>query len=399
MHRYWRLGLALLLGKIAYLGIICLAVQLWPDLDGANADRVREVWFPTESTPRYSGLARHFATWDSEHYLYLSTAGYSPDARSIAFYPLWPLLIRGGAAVTGASGLVAGLVLANVLSLLGWLLFHHVTSSRLGERSANLALALLLAFPGSLFFQFGYSESLFFLLLMTLWWGMERNRYQVAWCAGFLAPLARGVGVFGVIPICWHWTVDQRRTRLARRAVSIAERSHEPHTEGTSGSGSTLLLAAPLIGWGTYLCLMWLWTGSPFAGLDAQRYWGAHAIGNLWDVSKFIAGFFRYSEWHAFSGSLLDRLAFLLLLNAIPSLWRVGKDLLVWVYALGVIPAMSGTFVSFVRFEACAFPVFIGWAVMLLGWRGRWPAAVFLIVNVLLHGVLLWQFVNFRWAG
>lgn len=399
MPCYWRLGLALLAVKVASVAAICFAAWLWPNFDGLAAAQIRETWFPSGRAETYSGWARHFATWDAQHYLYLSQEGYSPDAPSVAFYPLWPLLIRATTASTGLPGVIAGVLLANLLSLAGWLLFHWVTAKRFGARTANLALVLLIAFPGSLFYQFTYSESLFFLSIMVLWWALEQGRYDVAWVAGFAAPLIRGVGVFTLCPIVWHWLMTQPWAWLDRWGGLAADRRRVREDHPHPRWGSTLLISAPLLGWGAYLLLMWIWTGSPFAGMKAQRYWGVHAIDNLWDIPKFVVSLFQFSTWHGFTGSLLDRLAFLFLLKAIPSLWRAGKDLLVWVYALGIVPAMSGTFVSFVRFESCAFPVFLGWAVLLLGLRARWPRVVLVTASASVQGLLLWRFVNFQWAG
>ena len=38
--------------------------------------------------------------WDAFHYLHLAREGYTPNHRSNAFYPLWPLLIRLGSFFT-----------------------------------------------------------------------------------------------------------------------------------------------------------------------------------------------------------------------------------------------------------------------------------------------------------
>ena len=172
--------------------------------------------------------------------------------------------------------------------------------------------------------------------------------------------------------------------------------------EGGFASGAwrqTALLATPLLGWATYLGLMWFWTGNPFEGMQAQKYWGAHSISNLWNAPKFIAGFFQPTTWHGFTGSALDRCAFLFLLYCLPLIWRLGKDMLVWAYVLGILPAMSGTFTSFTRFESCAFPLFIAVAVFFGGRKSRWPLGIFFACSAMLHVVLLWRFDNFRWAG
>ena len=194
--------------------------------------------------------------------------------------------------------------------------------------------------------------------------------------------------------------------------LGATETTSQPATrdssaEGEGGVGSDAaspyrpwwLLAAPLLGWGIYLALMWYWTGNPFEGFAAQKSWGVHSIGNLVNVPKFVFGFFTPTAWHEFTGSLLDRCLFLVLLWCLPVLWRLDKGLLVWTYVLGILPAMSGTFTSYTRFASCVFPVFIALGVFLERREWRWLRYGLLAVFLLLHIVLVWRFVNFRWAG
>ncbi len=386
-------------------------------------------------------FASHFATWDAAHYLYLSEVGYHHDVPSCAFYPLWPLLVRWCAPLAGGSHLIAGLVLSNLFSLAAWAIFYQRVRRRWGKSVAGWALVFLVVFPGSLFFQFLYSESLFFLLVMLLWWGLEERRWGLAWGAALLLPLTRAVGVFAVLPIGWEaaregigsrvWGLGSgelqgsTESRPTGTAVGSAAASPYQETGGASRYRVWRLLAAPVIGWGVYLALMWHWTGHPFEGFAAQKSWGVHSVWNLVNVPKFVVGFFNPTEWHEFTGSLLDRCVFVVLLYTLPVLWRLDKGLLVWTYWLGILPAMSGTFTSYTRFASCAFPVFIALGAFFGAERRErkteptpathtappaslvsrpWPLVPGLKWALLagfaaLHIVLVWRFVNFRWAG
>lgn len=160
-----------------------------------------------------------------------------------------------------------------------------------------------------------------------------------------------------------------------------------------------LLLAAPFAGWTAYLALMAHWTGNPLEGIEAQQHWAVHSVSNLWDLAKFIVGFWTPTDWHAFRGSLLDRLSFVLVLYFLPMVWRLDKDLVVWVYVLGILPAMSGTFTSYTRFASCVFPLFIALGVFLARPDRKLSRWAMVAIFAPLHAVLLWRFVNFRWAG
>ncbi len=396
VQKFQRIIQWLIVVKVSYMAILCFALELWPD----EEDFDQAMRWPREGTPLFTS---HLATWDGAHYLYLSEVGYEKGAPSCAFYPLWPLAIRACSVLTGGSHLVAGLVLANVFALGAWCIFYDITVRRFGETVASWALVLLIAFPGSLFYQFIYSESLFLLLAMLLWLGMERNCYPLAWIAAFLLPLTRGVGVFSVLPIGWHWLMRRRwnwldRWRWLGRERQRMRSDRFGHRLGARWA-STALLVAPVLGWVMYLGLMWMWTGNSFEGIEAQKYWDVHSVRNLWNLPKFGIGLFEATAFHEFRGSVLDRCLFMLVLYCVPVIWQLGKDMVVWTYVLGILPAMSGTFTSFTRFESCLFPLFIALAAFFTSLKRSWPLWTFVGMSAVLHVILLWRFVNFRWAG
>jgi hypothetical protein len=202
---------------------------------------------------------------------------------------------------------------------------------------------------------------------------------------------------------------QDRPGSVTRRGLGGFGESLLGHLSEGTAQGSTGVLPhrawawwlpfTPLGGLGCYMGLMWHWAGSPFEGFAAQQYWGVHSISNLWNMPKFVIGLFNPTTWHEFTGSLMDRCVFILLLYCLPVIWRLGKDLFVWTLVLGVVPAMSGTFTSFTRFASCVLPMFIALAVLLSKPERRWLRFTTVTVFAGLHVVLLWRFVNFRWAG
>lgn len=386
--------------KIVYISLISLAVAFWSDYDQIKARNINARWFqsapgpwPTEES---NSFTRHFGTWDAEHYLFLSHFGYLQGVKSCAFYPLWPLAIRATSLLTGGVRWCAGMILANVFSAIAWAMFYHLTMNRYGKSVAFWAVVLLITFPGSLFYQFIYSESLFFLLVMLLWYGLEKEEFGLVRVAAFLLPLTRAVGFFVFIPLAWSWIQNQpwavrrRGTESARSGTEIdSSQSRIPRD----------LILAPFFGLGTYFSLMWIWTGNLFEGFEAQGNWGVHSIGHLWNFPFFLVHLFQPTTWHDFAGSFLDRTVFLLLAASLPLIWKLGIDFFLWTYVLGILPAMSGTLTSFTRFASCVFPLFIALAIYLSSRKRSAPLVAFIALNLAIHMVLVWRFVNFRWAG
>lgn len=401
----------LLVFKVCYLLCLVSAVLLCPvGQDTKMFHSKRQRWTAAGQLTFDS----HFTSWDAEHYLYLSERGYKAESPATAFYPLWPLLVRFFSIITGGSQVLAGMVLSNLISLAGLVVFGRMVAKRFGESTAWRAVAFLVLFPGALFFQFIYSESLFFLLLMLLWFGLEEDRFWLALVAGALLPLTRAVGILCFFPILLHLVIQSppnwiirwnRRSRWGSWIIRLfdKERNRAPDADTGMASPSEAahywLLVAPLWGWSLYFLLMWKWTGNPFEGFEAQKYWGIQSMGNLIDLPKFVIGLLNPTVWHEIVGSVLDRCVFVFVLWWLPLIWRLDKVWFAWAVVLGVVPAMSGTFCSYTRFASVVFPLFIAMAVFLGKPERKWSRRLILMVFAILHLTLLWRFVTYRWAG
>ena len=84
---------------------------------------------------------------------------------SLAFYPLWPFLIRLSAPLFGGNFTLAALVLANAFSVAALVLLHRLVARRFDENVANRTLMLIIAFPGALFLCFPYNRIAFSVVL------------------------------------------------------------------------------------------------------------------------------------------------------------------------------------------------------------------------------------------
>lgn len=397
--------------KVSYWAMLIIALKHWGSLNLFYG----LIW-PDGERPTFLS---HFASYDGSYYLSICETGYHAGSRTSAFYPLWPITIRLASCLAGDGYLVVGLVLANIFSLLSWFFFYWIVSLRLGSRTAKLALLFLIAFPGSLFYQFIYSESLFFFLMMALWWGLEYKRYDLAFGMAVLLPLTRPIGIFCFLPIFYHiltisppgwlkcrlkWYLFLTKTAFVPQAQKTIMQSSLAFSRQKDDNPDIIfrewwLLLAPFFGWFIYLLLMLLLTGNPFDGFAAQNYWGVNSISNLWNVPKFVFTWFNPNTWCGYQGSFLNRFIFTLVVYCIPLLWKLDKSLLVWLYFLGILPAMSGMFTSSTRYLSVAFPFFIALGVYFEPTKRRWFQYCLLGVFAIIHIMLVWQYVNFYWAN
>ena len=357
--------------KVGFFAFVFAMLLLWPAMDVAEFHNVMQRW-PREGGPTFGS---HLATWDAPHFLFLSEVGYVPGVTSCAFYPLWPFLIRAGSWLTWGNHLVAGLILANLFSFVGILLFHKLVWVRFDKSLADWSVVFFLAAPGALFLQFIYSEPLFFLLLMAFCLALHRERYDWIGFAGFCLPLTRAVGIFCVVPLLWH-LVNRRR----------AGRDY-------------LSLAGPVAGYGCYFLVMAVLTGNPLEGFDAQKHWNVNSFWHVFEPLGFLEALFSPAYVHWYTGSLLDRVVFLGLMALLPAVWRLDKEWFLWTAMLGVLPAMISHFVSFTRYVQMAFPAFVVMAFLFKDPRLRVWRWLVLGIFASLHLILLVRHINFRWAG
>ncbi|MEU6574920.1 hypothetical protein [Streptomyces sp. NPDC046805] len=139
--------------------------------------------------------------WDAQWYLgiadhgYAHTLGTAHNSNSLAFFPLYPLLVKAVAAVTPGTPASAGLGIAVVASLAAaWGVF--AVGERLhGQRVGVLLTVLWAALPVGLVQWMGYTESLFTALTAWALYAVLGRRWIWAGTAASLAGLTRPTGV------------------------------------------------------------------------------------------------------------------------------------------------------------------------------------------------------------
>lgn len=247
-------------------------------------------------------------------------------------------------------------------------------------------------------------ESLFLLLVLLYWRAIEQRSIGTLLVIGFLLPFVRPIGILCVLPLVYAVISRSTAARPARfrtvfRKLLTRQTNDKAQYVVPRPPVPVWLVLAPLAGWLCYLWLMKLWTGNALVAFHAERCWGVESVSNLFNIPKFITGFFTVDGWNPPIGSFQDRAVFIVMVYCIPLLWSFDRDLVVWVLAIGIIPAASGTFVSFTRFASVVFPIFISVAMFFKTGRRLWCAAIILLIFALIQAILAWQLVNFEWAG
>jgi hypothetical protein len=201
------------------------------------------------------GLAR---IWDGIYYLQIAQHGY-PTALThnvssvVAFFPLYPLLVR---LVMAALGDMA--VAATAVSLLtgasACLAVGALARRRAGTEAGVRAGWLVALAPGAAFLSTAYAEGLAISLCALAILMLDERRWVAAGAWGALATLTSPLALPVVVTAAWA------AYRSRRRAAWVAA--------GLSASG-----------FASYCVFLWVHVGTPWAWFDAERTgWGQHHV-------------------------------------------------------------------------------------------------------------------------
>lgn len=165
---------------------------------------------PHECVPHLKDCLLSWDAWDVGVFVDIAHGGYAhrpPSKDNLsAFFPLWPLLMHifGGFFSNSFTSLFfTGLVLANVCFYFGLVLLYYLVRIQFGPLVARDTLFFLAMGPYALFFFIGYSESLFLLVCLAMFFFLYRGRSLDWWLAGlcgFLAALTRPTGIMLTVP-------------------------------------------------------------------------------------------------------------------------------------------------------------------------------------------------------
>jgi hypothetical protein len=352
----------------------------------ANALIVPSPLKPAMRVPMAWGdkLFETLAVWDSAWYLDIARRGYvfDPDGQSsVAFFPLYPLLIRAGAVPFGGSETAlwtSAVVVSWVAFLAALTALHRLTERMAGsEEAARRAVLYTAVFPVSFYFFRIYTEALFLLWTVLAVLAAVEARWGRAGAFGALAALTRPNGVLIVLPLlvlACGGRPDRRM--LGRRLLALVP--------------IPLALAA-------YSVYVWTLAGSPLAWLDAQAQW-AYSLGHLpyRHVLNVLVSIEDNGFFGMFAASSTAAIEFfyvlvaLLFLGLVPAIGTTfGPALGLYVLVGIAIPLSGNALVGIGRYASVLFPTFMFAATI----RCSRAQHAILVVSALFYTLFLILFV------
>lgn len=371
--------------------------------DAAVAFAVSRIIFYTVAViailtiPEYTGddyAPRDFEThplidaslrWDAGWYIDIARDGYDwtgEGEESVAFFPLFPMLLKVALLIIPDSLLYLFAVLLNHAIFFIALLPVWLYAYRFGGRPvAQRTLLLLCLFPTAFFFNAVYTEALFLLVSGTTLLALHKSRYLIAGAVGFLASLTRPAGVLLALPFLiqlWRDRTDEWRASILR------------------GWPIALIPA----GLAVYMGYLWHAFDRPLGFLEVQEAWG-HV--QMLPTTAIIDSF-RY----LIETETRDVFYVMGAVNTFLTVWALVMAVVIirsdslgssFAFAAILMPLVAGIesmpVVSMARYVLVLFPLFIPMAL----WARNWSIqsliiAVFLPTHILLAAL----FVRWYWV-
>jgi hypothetical protein len=326
----------------------------------------------------YTRALLPFIRWDGHYYADIARHWYGPGPAGsseqlvrVAFFPLYPLLVRL------AGGSDWALVLLPNLFFLGALVVVYLVARRYLEAGhAELAIWVLAFGPAAMFFSFPYSESLYLLLTAGSFLLLEAGLWLPAAVLGGASAMTR---VSGVLMSLAFWS------------EAIRPRAR----------GWRLLLAGllPVAGLAAVAAVDWTQFGDPFAFAKAQSTWVSPHRNPLYPVgtigTAILSGDPFRPEAIGLPVLVLFAVATVWVLRTMPLGYGAYSAALI---LLGLRQALfQGSFFSVPRYIVAAFPCYFAFAVFLAPRRNlllAWLTLSALVLVIFSALYASWRFIG-----
>lgn len=362
------------IGAFAVALLVCTALATW----GASRGHPTTVF--NLGPPWLDAWIRYDAGW----YTHIAAYGYEylpGQQSSVAFFPAYPLAVRGISAVTGHLNWIGPLV-TMTSGLTAVVLIRQWCLQWLSPRAVTITLAAVLLYPYAVFIYGAmYADALFLVSAVGAFVCVERRWYAVAGLLGAVATAGRPVGVAVavglVVRVIEHLAQDRAATTsrpgdapVPLRALISAIRDTRLRHAGVA------LSALGLVGWMGYL---WASFGDPlaFVAVESAPGWNQGVGPRTWFKVAYLSHLLR-GPWEL--KVILTAQAFVVLMAVflLRRVWRrFGWGYLAYCGVVLAIP-LVGTkdFLGCGRYVLAAFPVFAAYGAMLADHRRQWVVPV-----------------------
>jgi len=318
--------------------------------------------------------------WDSIHYLEIAEDGYKSNLKNTVWPPLYPLLIRVSSLLF-PNALQSALFISHIACILALTMLYLLVNDLYNEKMAKKTILLVALFPTAFFLVAAYTESLFLLISLGIFFALRKEKWWVVAVLSPLAILTRFQGILLAIPILWYGFTSMKKKNcnplcLIKVLISIS-------LMVVTFSGYSIYVHEILNADWPWITLAQGWDqhiGLPWQGLVANLFWfvshesmlSAEKIAKFYDLLLMLLAIWALiKNWKTLPSNLFLYSLFSLLLILI----KIDANRLL---------------VSASRYVLVIFPVFIALARIKKQILGLFWLSFSLLSQVLLVSYFYW---------
>lgn len=313
--------------------------------------------------------------WDAVHYLNIATLGY--QGTDMAFFPLYPLLIRIVGSLAG-NHLIGGLLISNASFFFGLLFLYKLLEHEYDRAVARRAIFYVSIFPTAVYFTAVYTESLFFMLTVASFYYLRSREWWVAGVFGFFAALTRVEGVLLLVPFIIEWMTQARPLR--------------PRATYDLTAGALIPLGLAI-----YMAYLWVLRADPLYFSHVQIHWNRHLAPPWISLANAFGKFTHHAGGQLVANQSLEIAFTLLMIGVLLAGWHSLRPSYIAYMALSIlVPMSTSNLMSMPRFALVLFPMFA----ILARWGDRpWVNNVILAFSLPLLGLFTVLFADWYWVA
>lgn len=309
---------------------------------------------------------QNLANWDGGHFLGIAQHGYQ-EWYQYAFFPLYPLLINILTKFT-QNFFLSGVLISIISSLAAICLLYKLVGLDFNKKLAERVIIFMLFFPTSFFLLTTYSEGLFLLFTLLMFYFLKKNNLTLAAIFASLASATRLSGLAAVITVLFYVHA----------------------TQGFSRKNWHIIILAPL-GFLLYCYYLYVNTSDPLYFITAERHWQRNIVTpgvSFWETIKNIA------RPNFLQGNFMALLDLIIAVFGVGMIFRNFRFLPIYYNIFGfasiLIPLVTPSLTSFPRFLLPIFPIYIGLALI----KNEYMLFAYQLISTMLLGLFVILFLN-----
>ena len=331
----------------------------------------------------HESMRQELDRWDGRWFLRAAAHGWPSRlpmvqghvaGNTVAFFPLFPLAIRGLAAPTGLSLLSAGVVISGVTGLTAMVAVWALVRRYAGSETADRATLLLAVFPGAFVFSLVYSEGITLTCVAFGLLALLRRQWWLAGVLGLLATATSPIALAFVVSCAWCAGHEILRHRNWRSLIAP--------------------VLAPL-GFLGYMLWLWWHTGVLSAWRLTERG-GWHSYPSARYALHVITSFVADPVAATKTGDLLFAGTVVAIIGAVIAIrQRLPMPVLIYGLVAAAMAMIAAPIGLRPRFLLLAFPLILAIGARLRGWAFPSTVAVSAVLLVTLTVVSASSFTVF----